>query len=234
MLRNFIRSRLVTPPAIWGKLQGHADFVRSGMRHGESEGWQPWLARHAGIVETLDAQSPVLPASFVLPPGTLPFAPRRFVLGAIVPSADRAGRRHALLVYQQAQPSWVERYFDAQARQPCDWLFWLSRAVARAVEGDLHPFERSVHALWQAHESPLDDSAVQVRMRLQRDAQSREAGAADPAAGLVGVRHLPWADWPARLHRGDGSAPCAFWQQDAMGGFVNASHRLDDLWGAGP
>ena len=38
MLQRLIASRLITPPAIWGKLCGHADFVRSGMRHGESEG----------------------------------------------------------------------------------------------------------------------------------------------------------------------------------------------------
>lgn len=44
MLRTLIPCGPVTPPAIWGKLPGHAHCLRSGMRHGVGEGWRPWLA----------------------------------------------------------------------------------------------------------------------------------------------------------------------------------------------
>jgi hypothetical protein len=116
MLHVLMEHHRVTPPAIWGKLPGHADFVRSGVRHGESEAWQPGLAAHAPMDAT--GATAALPAAFVLPPNAL------------------------------------------------------------------------------------------------------------------GVRHLPWADWPGRLHAA--GAESAFWQQDAAGGFVNAGTRLAQLWGTRP
>lgn len=236
----------VTPPAIWGKLPGHADFVRSGVRHGEPDAWMPWLAqqcRHAGADAT--ARAMAIPVAFVLPPGTLAFARRRFVLGVIVPSVDKVGRHHPLLVYQLAHPRWTQAHFGAQVQEPLDWLFWLARAVARhaCAQGaaDLRVLERTVRALWRAQQSQdgragLKDESNRAHRRRQMQALlERGAGPAlpdDPAAALQGVRFLPWADWPNRLQ--GARAEMAFWQQDAQGRFVGAANRLQKLWGDAP
>lgn len=243
MLQPLISHYLISPPAIWGKLPGHADFVRSGVRHGESEAWQSWLAEHAIVAPAAQDMAASLPAAFVLPPGTLICAPRRFVLGVIVLSADRAGRSHALLVYQQAHPRWVRRHFQGQAAQPRDWLFWLARAVGRHLgaqaPGEIHTLARSVHALWRLHApdwrqlghaaaaEPPDAKHARALALLNRYAGPASADHA--AQSLDGVRHLPWTDWPERLS--GACAQSAFWQQDAAGGFVNAATRLADLWG---
>lgn len=238
----------ITPPAIWGKLPNHADFVRSGMRHGELEAWASWLdgqAPNAGA--DASAKAVALPAAFVLPPGTLAFARRRFVLGVIAPSIDRVGRHHPLLVYQQAHPRWVLKHFEVQLRQPCDWQFWLARAVARhtRAEGpaDLAAIESTVKALWRdqrhapaaARTPACGEFEAVVRVRRTQGLLDQWAGAApqDELGGqLHGVRYLPWADWPQRL-----SGACvesAFWQQDAHGRFVGAANRLQKLWGEVP
>lgn len=242
MLQALIASRLITPPAIWGKLPGHADFVRSGMRHGESEGWRPWLAQHAGMASAPTMGGP--PVAFVLPPGTLPFAPHRFVVGVITPSGDRVGRRHALLVYQLAHRRWVEAHFTQQAAHSSDWLFWLARAVERHTgptrTTEVHALERAVQALWELHApgwralaSRGQESSHRVARRnaLSNAALVQLAGPArsdDPGMCLQGVRYLPWADWPQRLFKV--RARSAFWQQDAAGGFVNAASRFSGLW----
>ncbi|MEJ8827317.1 type VI secretion system-associated protein TagF [Variovorax humicola] len=239
MLEALISHRLISPPAIWGKLPAHADFVRSGVRHGESEGWQSWLAEHAvaGAMKGIAS----LPVAFVLPPRSLAFAPRDFVGGVVAPSSDRTGRRHALLVYQRAHPRWVQPHFEAQAVEPCDWLFWLARAVQRHVAvhalGDLQALERSVQALWQLHmpgrrlpgQTATAAGLPQAKDVLAvLDRCTGPAHAGDAVQDLSGVRHLPWADWPGRLH--GARAQSAFWQQDAAGGFVNAGTRLANLW----
>jgi len=242
MLQRLVASRLITPPAIWGKLAGHADFVRSHVRHGESDGWQAWLAqqgRPGGI-----GPEASLPASFVLPPGTLGFARSRFVVGVIVPSTDKVGRSHALLVYQLAHLRWLRQHFGRRGPRAHDWFFWLARVVARhaslGVDADIESLERSVYRVWQLHAPGLAQllgrpasAAESDQRRLQRmqrvlDDLSGPAPAGDPAAQLQGVRHFPWADWPGCLYgpRGEG----AFWQQDAQGGYVNAAARLPALW----
>jgi type VI secretion system protein ImpM len=229
---------------ISGKLPAHPDFVRSRTRHGDVEAWQSWLSQHANALE----MGPVtaVPVAFVLPPGTLALGPRRFVLGVMVPSLDRAGRPHPLIAYQQAHPRWVRRHFEDQHEQPRDWLFWLARAVARhmALRGiaDMQALKWSVDALWQLHapswralgwgasrQQPTHVDCARAHALLGRWAQPAYSDdRAGPAQGLSGVRHLPWADWPQRLHRSD--ACTAFWQQDAAGGYVNASTRLEPLW----
>lgn len=245
MLQRLIANSLVSPPAIWGKLRGHADFVRSGVRHGEIEGWQPWLARHADMT-ALDLDC-ALPAAFVLPPGTLAFAPTHFVLGVVTPSADRAGRRHALLVYQRAHPAWVRGNFEAQVRQSRDWQFWLALAVARHTGergvAELRALERSVQVLWRFHAPGWRELGARRPRRELTESDclralallDRTAGPASPddlAQCLSGARDLPWADWPARLHHDE--ADCAFWLRDAYGGFVHAANRLTDLWSIEP
>ncbi len=247
MVTRLVHSRSITPPAIWGKLPGHADFVRSGVRHGESEGWQPWLMQQS---RTLGAGAMVrvvaIPTAFVLPPGTLPFARRHFVIGVIAPSMDRVGRCHPLIVYQIAHPRWVLRHFEAQVRQPLGWQFWLARAVARhtraQAESNIQALEHTVWALWHLHRSgwaalPKDYDEAQgvTERRFERawsllDQWAGPAPQNDPAAQLHGVHYLPWADWPQRLQHA--RAESAFWQQDAAGRFINAANRLQSLWGA--
>jgi type VI secretion system protein ImpM len=250
MWRKLLASWRIPPPAIWGKLPGHADFVRSGMRHGELEAWMPWLAqqsRDAGADVT--ARALAVPVAFVLPPGTLAFARRRFVLGVIAPSIDKVERHHPLLIYQQAHPLWVSRHFEAQLERPLDWQFWLARAVARHTRAqgrtDIRALEATVRALWreQMHAAAVpwegsdrtEEDLTGQRARRMHALLDRWAGPApanDPAAQLHGVRYLPWADWPQRLH--DVRAESAFWQQDAEGRFIGAANKLQKLWGRQP
>jgi len=234
----------VTPPAIWGKIPGHADFVRSGVRHGEPDAWMPWLAqqcRHAGA--DASARAVAIPVAFLLPPGTLAFARRRFVLGVITPSLDKVGRHHPLLVYQLAHPRWTQAHFTAQLQEPLDWQFWLARAVARHTHAqglaDLRALERTVRALWRAQQSQVGGAEPEGRREHRgKQAQAlleRWAGPSlpnDPVAALQGVRFLPWTDWPTRLQ--GPRAEMAFWQQDAQGRFVGAANRLQKLWGGAP
>jgi type VI secretion system protein ImpM len=248
MLQKLIASRLITPPAIWGKLPGHSDFVRSAMRHGESEGWQDWLTQQDCLRDRHEVgHGPAAPpVAFVLPPHSLPFAPRRFVVGVISPSIDAVGRHYPVMIYQLAHSRWVQRHFEGHAQQPRDWLFWLARALARHVgeQGMTHvlPLRRTVHALWSLHEpagwnalggSPLpSESRTRVARAGVEQLLDRVAGpapAADVAAHLRGVRFMPWADWPQCL--ANARVQSAFWQQDAQGGFVNATNRLQTLWG---
>jgi len=244
MLQQLIGHRLITPPAIWGKLPSHADFVRSRMRHGEAEAWEPWLAEVGRLDPTRVGVLP--PVAFVLPPGLLAFAPARFVIGVVTPSIDRVGRRHPLLVYQLASRLWMKRHFEQSTAHPQDWLFWLARALARctgaAGGGDLRTLEQIVQGLWQAHApsavelwraprlSPDDlvqrDHAVQAML----DQAAMPALADDPVTTLRGVRFFPRADWPMGMLRGSGQG--VFWQQDAAGGYVDFATRLPMLWGA--
>lgn len=243
MLQRLIASRLITPPAIWGKLPGHADFVRSRMRHGESEGWQPWLAQQGRLDSA--GTGAALPAAFVLPPGTLDFARHRFVIGVITPSMDKVGRQHPLLVYHLAHPRWIKAHFDKQALQSHDWLFWLARAVARHTgtqdTSDVQALERTVQRLWRLHAPDMRQlwgrAATPVESPEKRrhlvqgllDQLTGPAPSDDPAAQLRGVRFFPWADWPQRLYRARGEG--TFWQQDAAGGYVNVAARLPMLRG---
>lgn len=242
MLQRLIARRLITPPAIWGKLPGHADFVRSGMRHGESAGWQPWLARQ-GHVDGPSAAIAV-PAAFVLAPGTLSFARRCFVLGVLMPSIDKVGRSHALLVYQLAQPRWLEPYLTAQQTPSLNWQFWLARAVARHtrpnVASGIQAFEHTVTSLWQLHRPQPPELWSPKRVSTFADLATPSAAHGvldrlagpddpdDPSRQLDGVRHFPLAGWPQQVfqRRSEG----VFWQQDAAGAYVNVSTRLSTLW----
>jgi type VI secretion system protein ImpM len=144
----------ITPPAIWGKLPGHADFVRSGVRRGEGDAWVSWLSEHCPNASVgCPAKAVGVPVSFVLPPGALAFAPRRFVLGVIARSTDITGHHHTLVIYQQAGERWVKKHFEAQLRHPSDWQFWLARAIARHARVDrvatIAEVRRTVKALWR-------------------------------------------------------------------------------------
>ncbi len=264
MLRRAIASNLITRPAIWGKVPAHADFVSSGVRNGEREEWEAWLAAQSrGAAERPILASANLPACFVLPPGAMRFAPRRYVLGVVARSMDRLGRPYALLVYQLAHPRWLVRHFENHAACPHDWLFWLARAVARHAglfeAADIGALERVTAELWRLHAPNASaflpgpwraehDPATQVsRSRALLNRLMGAASQDDLARRLAGVRFLPWPDWPERLFCASSAVPSAsvrppmarsfegaFWQQDDAGRFVNAAVRLDTLWHGSP
>ena len=238
MLARLIASCRASAPAIWGKLPGHADFVHSGVRPGEAEAWTQWLTEHGLYADVgIAARAMSVPVAFALPPGTLPFARQRYVLGVIARSVDRAGRPHSLVIYQQESPRRAMRHFEAQLRQPLDWQFWLARAVARHARmsrADIQALEITVRALrTESRELEKDFSVQRVRwLQALLDQQTGPALSDDPAAELHGVRHLPWADWPYRLQ--GARAESAFWQQDANGRFIGAANRLQKLWSVLP
>lgn len=266
MLKRAIASQLVTRPSIWGKVPAHADFVSSRVRRGEREGWAHWLAEqsHISPEPSVVPISATLPAAFVLPPGALKFAPRRFVVGVVTRSVDRMGRPHALVVYQTAHPRWLIQHFSTHADCPHDWFFWLARALARHAglfeAADIHALERATDELWRIHapnatfllparwRDAVDPVALKSRSRAVLDRLMGATAQDDLARRLSGVRFLPWADWPECLGRSRGidarSKPVeiknvngfegAFWQQDDAGGFVNASVRLAALLNGSP
>lgn len=238
--------RLLTAPAIWGKLPGHADFVRHGVRRGEGAAWQAWLGREGALQTSHGKRAARIPISFIVPPGSLPFARRRFVLGAMLASHDRVGRPCPLVVYQIAHPQWTRAYLHALDRDEgwqTDWVFQLTRLLAghfRLAEPRIEPLAHAVDAAWHdvapSPHGALAVSRIQAHAlslaRLPRPANLREpstdASLPDPAADLQGTHFFPWTDWPDRLMR---SAPKAvFWRQDAAGGFLDVGERLQALW----
>lgn len=214
MLKRAIASQLVTRPSIWGKVPAHADHVSSRVRKGEREGWEHWLR-----VQSPNSPDPAgappsagLPVAFVLPPGALQFASRRFVVGVIARSMDRLGQPHALVVYQKAHPRWLFQHFAKHADHPHDWFFWLARALARHAglfeAADIHALERATDELWHLHapnarhflpsqwRASADPVALASRSRALLDRLMGVTAQDDPGRRLSGVRFLPWADWP--------------------------------------
>jgi type VI secretion system protein ImpM len=129
-----IRRWLVHPPAVWGKLPSHSDYVRYRATSVQSHDWQKWVTevwkrrhiqqrtskakpaakkRPPNWVE-LEASSKTfdlgaVPIAFILLPGTLSFAPKHFVQGVMVASHDAVGRECPLIIYQLARPTWISR-----------------------------------------------------------------------------------------------------------------------------
>jgi len=159
----------VTPPAIWGKLPTHGDYLQHAVRADEVRGWQRWLGNelpvpaditiadkrprrsHKWVLLEPDRYKPApssIPVAFVLPAGTVSFAPDQYVMGVIASSCDRLGRQHPILVYQRANKRWLKQCLapvdkGAQPQRSAavlvdrleeqNWLFWLARLVSRYV-----------------------------------------------------------------------------------------------------
>ena len=246
-----IHGRTLTPPGIWGKLPAHGDFVRHRMRRGEGSAWQAWLGAEGGLAAANNPRATQVPIAFVLPPGTLPFAKRAFVLGAMLASRDRVGRPSPLLLYQAAHPRWMSAYLLELARAERgpmqDWLFYLTRLLAwhasRAEPSRLTELAHALDAAWRRRApgvpaaldlSHLHDHAARLaRMPLDFGLQEPGFDARwDPAGDLQGAQVLPWADWPQRQL--GAPAASAFWQQDADGGFIATAEHLQDIWNEQP
>jgi len=117
----------VSPPALWGKLPSHADFVTHGVKAGEVAALQHWLVNQVSSLPAASRRpaeqwmalkperykpSPYsIPVAFVVPPGVLPFSGQQHVLGVVANSCDKLGRQHPLIVYQRANARWLRQHF---------------------------------------------------------------------------------------------------------------------------
>lgn len=258
-LRRAINQRVgVAPPAVWGKVPTQGDFVSHRACVAEREAWQRWveqvwplrpqpapaMARPRAPGQRwmqLDAVPVVrrlhqVPVAFVMPPGRLSFAPSQFVQGVLVASTDKVGRACPLIVYQKVSPGWMRRLW-----QPCGQdhgrtpLYGWARLAWQAVQPDTvwSDWLAQLDGLWQLQAPGLAQWWGAPITALDTGRAEQVIGAArddDPAHGLRGVYHLPWADWPERvLKRTDPVA--TFWTQDAQGGYVQAGTSLMQLWG---
>lgn len=186
-----------------------------------------------------------LPWCFVLPPGTLPFAKKKYVIGVWMTSSDKIGRIYPLVMAQTASSRWITQYFAGHAAQPCDWLFAAARAMAHAVYAEETEKDRpgtqpadyfaalvaQLEQLWIGYQPLCRGLAGSFKRVPDRHSHQQCIPAPhqeDPIGRLHGVRYLPWADWPQRLT--DGAAGhAAFWQQDVHGRFVGAAERIQDV-----
>ncbi|QDL54681.1 TagF domain-containing protein [Rhodoferax aquaticus] len=263
LTRYAVKKRLVTPLAIWGKLPSHGDFLRHIASPREAADWQEWALhvwnRHhqtsvrprspetgrsaqQGWMHLEPVASPVsmraMPVSFVMQPGTLPFAPQRFVVGAILDSEDSVGRACPLVIYQQVSRHWMAQLLNSNTLgQGQDLMFWLCRLLARtyATHADWQKLVRAVDALWTLYTPGVSNllsspphlvEAALARGVVKRYCANEEL---DMANTLRGMRSLPWRSLPERTLRLEAPVS-AYWQQDMEGGYVNASEDLSSLW----
>lgn len=170
---------LVSPPAIWGKLPSHADYVRHHVGYREDAIWQDWLLRELGerafLAQDHRRRQPrpsvpwvqldvpptkpgpgQVPISFALPSRGLHHGIEPHVIGVVARSADSRGRVHPLIVYQFCSERWLRQCFappspDGQTDRP-GWLHWLSRLVVRYTHGpapSAMPIHQAVDELWR-------------------------------------------------------------------------------------
>lgn len=256
--------------ALWGKLPSHGDYVRHRVNAAQANDWQRWVAetwtpptnsgRAASKRSFHNTWSPwldlepgdeprfnlsVVPVAFVLPPGTLGFAPNRYVQGVIMLSQDEVGRTYPLIIYQQIAKHWLRRSLTPPLKSKDtanhNLLYWWARLAARSQGADLDwpEFCRCAQALatqfqpgwWQMLSGrwrATHDPAPNCQALLDRFCNNVGL---DSASGLLGVRHLPWTTWPEPvLPHGKRVAQNAFWQQDLKGGYINASLEWGALW----
>ncbi|WP_211462536.1 type VI secretion system-associated protein TagF [Collimonas silvisoli] len=253
-LPQFLQDGLLSPPALWGKLPSRGDFIRHQLKHNQGEALQAWIAAQLRsqaeseqALERPEVGHAELPWCFVLPPGSLPFAVKQYVIGVWMASSDKVGRQYPLVMMQTAAPRWIREYFSRHAEQPCDWLFAVARALANTVRADkaqcnmavdgqppidhLQVLMMQIDHAWQTMRPDWRQIAGRSSMRFDaRHAQAVAAAsdAEDPVRDLDGVRYLPWADWPQRLTRSamNATPQAAFWQQDLKGRFVAATTSL--------
>lgn len=135
------RSWLVQPPAVWGKLPSHADYVHYRATAQQAHDWQKWVtevwlrrplqaresdftrASRRGRSNWLQLEVGVrtdlatVPVAFILQPGSLDFAPQHFIQGVMVVSQDAVGRECPLIIYQIATLPWMSQIWCEQEVQ---------------------------------------------------------------------------------------------------------------------
>ncbi|WP_077038077.1 type VI secretion system-associated protein TagF [Pelomonas sp. KK5] len=245
--QRLVRWRLAGPLALWGKLPGQADYVSRRaspsdvalLQRWVAEQWQPptrpqprtrqrgWLALNHDADRAPDlSMTPVL---FVMGAG-----PGRHLRGAVVPSQDRIGRPHPLVLFQPATRRWLQRRLPAACGSPDELLYWLARVLAR----------------WQAHSESIEalDRAVQALDRLQQPGFSHAllGDLPRPIAEAAGYRlveslgagqlmadamELRYIAVPSKAALP--AAPATvFWQSDASGVLLRVAGAWPELWGA--
>lgn len=258
LVRPLASRCLVSAPAVWGKLPTQGDFVHHRADVRERQTWQHWVESVWSLCVrpevpvsrvhndtrgwiSLDAtrkpaRAQQLPIAFVMPIGTMDLKPGWMVQGVVVPSSDKVGRSCPFIIYQHVRPAWVARLWSQPSTANGQTLlYWWARLAWLAVQG---------HMPWPQWLSLLDAVWKMYQPGLMQclGAQPHVVAAAsvqgligpmpedDPAWGVHGVYHLPWADWPERTVRAEQPQP-AFWTQDAQGGYVHAGSHLMQLWG---
>ncbi|MQR02092.1 TagF domain-containing protein [Glaciimonas soli] len=185
-----------------------------------------------------------LPWCFVLPPGSLPFAAKDYVIGVWMPSSDKVGRHYPLVMIQTASLCWIKQHFSTHTQQPCEWLFTVARAMAKTVYADETQVDRPIgdgkpkdhlqtlttqlDQLWHTMRPGWRELVGRASPLFDATQAQDIIGAphpADPAPYLDGVRYLPWANWPKKLT--EPLPQPAFWQQDLQGRFVAAAVSLN-------
>jgi len=178
-----------------------------------------------------------VPVAFVMAPGSLSFAPAHYVQGVVVDSQDRVGRLCPLVIYQRVTPGWGARtWHEASNESGMHLLFWLARLTAgiHDEKSDIGVLSRVVEEVCRMHSpgwrqclglATARPDAGQLRQVVKGFCEGRK----DEAAGLKGVRYLPWADWPRRMFRHENPLS-AYWVQDLEGRYVTASDDLLRLW----
>lgn len=155
----------VSSPAIWGKLPGHADYVRSNCDAETGECWRAWFRplltepRKTGAAVKKQRGGPAwlhldpqeqqsddtMPVAFVLPFDQLSFAPRAFVLGVLLMSTDSVGRISPVVIFQTCQQPWLRAMWPDSSSEESgsnqllrrNWLYWQLALLTRLFAGDV-------------------------------------------------------------------------------------------------
>lgn len=171
---------LVSPPAVWGKLPSHADYVRHRVGFREDVVWQEWLLRELGerafnaredtrrapkaqgawiqLDKPTSKPGPgQVPIAFALPSKALHHQINAHVIGVVARSEDSLGRVHPLIVYQFCSVRWLRQCFALPASDSHEvtlgWLYWLSRLMVRYIHPTTQPampVYQAVDELWDA------------------------------------------------------------------------------------
>lgn len=215
---------MISPPACYGKLPALGDYFQYNASQEEVSVWWNRFFKLQGHGWNTVGPSPV-PWCFVLPPDIFSWSGTRHVVGSIVLSEDRIGRRYPFVVWQKASTKALRLSALFGAGLATNWLFWVSRLVAVHVlprrSGGATPsvqdFERQLLGLWDMYKPDW-----RVRLGIMPAPPENKIVAKWveklPPCELEGVHHMPWADWPERLL--NPKAPCCFWQQDHHGKYL--------------
>jgi len=208
----------VSPPAIWGKLPSHADYITHGVRADEVEALQTWFSvqrrsasRSSGRTngprrtganrwvslepETYKPSRHNIPICFVLPPGELPFSGPAHVLGVIANSCDRLGRQHPLIVYQRANARWLRQHFASEIKSD-----FQDAEMPSVLQLQLEqPWSFWLARLVSRYARPSDDAAS---LELTQVDETPGARPVEPSRSLYGAvtdlwsLHAPtWSRW---------------------------------------
>jgi type VI secretion system protein ImpM len=222
---------VISAPSIFGKLPRYGDFIRHNASLAQVDVWRSWfeqagakwLANGGAGHAVLDGRSsrcalpvnleegPVLrraqPCYFVLKGSRLGFpAAGDYMIGVMVASRDRVGRRYPLVIWQSTSAHWAEQLLSA----PAHWLTDAAQLLHDHVQQcSRENFSACVDALWLDYRPRWHDR-IGTSFRRLANAQRNFGELAGPSA--LGCKSLR-ADWPQHVY-GHGSLG-SFWQAGA-------------------